>query len=290
MIYKIFFLLTPFLISTAFAIAPSKRIENFSKLYKLETIDKTKKESVQRLINYAKMCQAAFKSDKFIHSLYPKAAIFKGEKNHVKVFIRFNKKIQHQDVIIRGSHGFKNWIENVKLFKKKDRWARGVKVHIGFYNIAREVYSLIKGSLNPNYSTTVSGHSLGGSAAVLVGLYLEHFKFENIKVLSFGQPRVTNKRGAKKLNGFSLQRIAHADDIVTKLPPKIITGYRHFGNLFELDGYKSWTGSFIEDSKDTDEAIDTWKKLESGEIEVQTNIKSHNIINYLKRLNGLLKY
>jgi hypothetical protein len=287
MINKLFLLLLPFFISSIFATNSFVQKENFAKLYNIKSSETTDEEDIKNLIYYAKMNQAAFKSDEVIHSLYPDALIFEGPINKVKVFIKFDDNKQHQDVIIRGSDNFKNWIENIKIFKKKDKWARGVKTHIGFHNMAREIYSLIKDQLKTNYSTTVSGHSLGGSTAVLVGLYLEHFKFPKVNVLSFGQPRVTNKKGAQILNNFSLKRVAHEDDIVTKLAPKFV-GYRHFGSLFTLSGYKKATENFVEDSTDSPAVTKTWEQLETGEIEVQTNIKSHNIINYLKRLHNLL--
>lgn len=233
------------------------------------------------------MCQAAFKSDEHIHNLYPKAVIVYGPKYKSKAFIKFDHENQHQDIIIRGSDNFKNWIENVKIFKRKDKWARGVKTHIGFHNLAKELVLTIKDKIKRNYTTTISGHSLGGSTAVLLGLYLEHFKFTQVNVLTFGQPRVTNKRGAKKLLSFPIKRIVHEDDIVTKLAPKAV-GYRHFGQLFTLSGYKFAKDNFVEPSDiDSDRVTETWAQLEAGEVDVQTNFKSHNIINYLKRLHSL---
>ncbi|MCO4782634.1 MAG: lipase family protein [Candidatus Cloacimonetes bacterium] len=286
-IYSFLLLFTLF-ISHNFTIDTSTdRQEKFIQLYKIKTEDRLKKENIKNLIHYAKMCQAAFKSDEHIHNLYPEVTIINGTKYKSKAFIKFDHENQHQDIIIRGSDNFKNWIENAKIFKRKDRWARGVKTHIGFHNTAKELLLLVKEKLNRNYTTTVSGHSLGGSTAVLLGLYLEHFKFEKVNVLSFGQPRITNKKGAHKLLDFPVKRVIHEDDIVTKLVPKALS-YRHFGQLFTLSGYKFAKDSFVEPNNvDSERVTKAWSQLEAGEIEVQTNFKSHNIINYLKRLHAL---
>ena len=237
MINKLFLLLAPLLVTCIFASNPFEQMERFSKLYEVEDSQRKKMQNIKRLIDHAKMCQLAYDSDNAIRREYPDALIFNTKKTKVKAFLIFDDENKHQTIVIRGSINFKNWVANVKFFHKKDSWARGADVHIGFHNAAREVFSLVKKHLKDDYATLVTGHSLGASTAVLVGLYLEHFHYPNIKVLSFGQPRISNKKGAKKLNGFHLERIVHQDDLVTKLPPKLF-GYRHFGSLFTLSGYK----------------------------------------------------
>ncbi|MCJ8344442.1 lipase family protein [bacterium] len=288
MIHRFFLLLLPLLISTLFATDSNLRKENFSKLYQVDVQDKVQHDTIKKYIKYAKLCQLAGKSDPEIFSLYPQAVIRSGSKNDVKLFILSDHENKHQTLIIRGSSNFKNWVANVKFWKIKDKWARGAKIHKGFYSIAREIFQLSRTLLNPAYSTTITGHSLGGAASNLMALYLERVSFKNIEVITFGQPRFTNSDGAHLLNNINVHRVVHEDDIVSKLPPKFLS-YRHFGRYFQLTKHKILSEYQVEDDQeDSQEVLDTWKKLENNEIEMQANIPSHFITNYIKRLFSLL--
>lgn len=285
--HKFILILIPFLVQSVFAIEPLTRQERFSQLYEIQNPERKARQNIKRLINYAKMCQASYSSDSTIHKLYPKSLIFNSKKTAVKVFLTTNNQTKSQMIAIRGSTNYSNWVANVKFFKEKDQWARGVDVHIGFHNAAREVYSLIRKHLKKDYKTIITGHSLGGATALIVGLYLEHFNFKEVEVISFGQPRITNSQGAKKLNNFHLERIVNKDDLVSKLPPKLFN-YRHFGSLFTLSGYKYATEPFVESSRaDSQRTINTWQQLEMGQLDIAKDIASHDIKNYLKQLYNL---
>ncbi|MCO4782635.1 MAG: lipase family protein [Candidatus Cloacimonetes bacterium] len=288
MINKLFLLLLPLIISLNFAASSSIQKENFSKIYQLDQEAQHQLDTIKYYIKHAKYCQLVGKSNQAILDIHPKAVIRSGSKNNVKLFILTDNETKHQTLVIRGSSNFKNWISNAKFWKTKDNWARGAKVHKGFYQVAREIYKLSHPLLNPAYSTTITGHSLGGAAGTLISLYLQRVSFKNIKVVSFGAPRLTNSNGARLLNDIHLHRVAHEDDIVTKLPPKFLS-YRHFGQLFKLSKNKILRNDEVEDdSEDSQEVLDTWKKLENNEIDIQVNIPSHFIKNYIKRLYSLL--
>ncbi|MCO4782633.1 MAG: lipase family protein [Candidatus Cloacimonetes bacterium] len=287
---KLLFILAPFFFQTLFANTNLTPQERFSQLYEIEHPERTSRQNITRLIKYAKMCQTAYSSDSTIQNIYPKSLIFKSKDTEVKVFVTTNDENKTHTVAIRGSINYKNWVANVKFFKEKDRWARGVDVHIGFHNAAREVFLLVRRHLHKDYKITVTGHSLGGATALLVGLYLEYFKFKDVSAITFGQPRITNEEGAKRLNSFSLERIVNKDDLVTKLPPKLFN-YRHFGSLFTLSGYKYATEPFVENSRaDSKTTMRTWDQLEAGTLDISDDIKSHDINNYLKQLYNLNSY
>ncbi|PCJ19819.1 MAG: hypothetical protein COB02_06430 [Candidatus Cloacimonadota bacterium] len=289
MINKLFFLLlSTLLISSLFTANQNIRVQNFYELYQVNVKDQKNKKELRQYIKYAEMCQLANRSNEQIKKIYPNAIIRSGSKNGVKLFLTIDHRNKHQTLIIRGSSNFKNWIANAKIFKKEDAWAKGADVHTGFYSVAREIYKISNKHLISHYKTTIAGHSLGGAAAVLMASYLERNSFKNIKVFTYGQPRITNSDGAHLLKGINVKRIVHEDDIVTMLPPQFLF-YRHFGHLFELSENTSLTDNFVEKpKKDSKEVQKVWNQLESGEIEVQVNIKSHFIKNYIKKLYSLL--
>lgn len=285
--HKLFILLIPFFFQSVYSHESLTRQERFSQLYEIESPERSARQNIKRLIKYAKMCQTAYSSNATIQKHYPKSLIFKSKETSVKVFLTTDDQKKSQTLAIRGSTNYSNWVANVKFFKEKDRWARGVDVHIGFHNAAREVYYLVRKHLKKDYKITITGHSLGGATALLVGLYLEHFSFKQVESITFGQPRVTNSDGAKKLNSFSLERIVNKNDLVSKLPPKLFN-YRHFGSLFTLSGYKYATEPFVESSRaDRKRTLDTWKQLEIGQLDIKEDIASHDIKNYLKQLYSL---
>lgn len=286
---RILLLLLPLLVSFSFAANSTLQKENFSKIYHLDKDEQLQKNKIKYYIKHAKYCLLSTKKDQEILDLYPNAIIRNGHKNNVKLFVITDDENRHQTLVIRGSSNFKNWVANAKFWKIKDKWARGAKVHKGFYEVAREIYKLARPLLNPSYATTITGHSLGGAAGTLISLYLERVSFRNTTTVTFGAPRLTNSNGAKLLNNINLQRVNHEDDIVTKLPPKFLA-YRHFGQSFKLSQHKILTDNQVEDdSEDSQEVLDTWKQLENNEIDVQANIPSHFIKNYLKRLYSLLQ-
>lgn len=100
-------------------------------------------------------------------------------------------------------------------------------------NVTRDLLEIrAQTGLNKLY---ISGISLGGALAGLAFIDLEHNKvFDDIKVITFGSPRVGNKRWAKHFdsltNGESRRYLIKGDPI-TILPACItfFCGYRHAG-------------------------------------------------------------
>jgi len=92
------------------------------------------------------------------------------------------------------------------------------------------------------YQLVFTGHSLGGALAGLAALdvkinYLPEDRLSDIRVYTYGQPRVGNKAWAEaeyaKL-GVKYQRMVNYDDCVPKLP-KHELGYQH--NAYEIFEY-----------------------------------------------------
>ena len=75
-----------------------------------------------------------------------------------------------------------------------------IKVHSGFYkqltennvydNIVSEVKKLLE--THPDFSIYITGHSLGGAIAQIIGMWL-HKKSHNVQVFSYGSPKVSNE-------------------------------------------------------------------------------------------------
>lgn len=92
--------------------------------------------------------------------------------------------------------------------------------------ISEEITSILNTYSNESLSITITGHSLGGALAILTA-YDITTKFNNlpmVTVLSFGGPRVGNKRFRCQLdkNGIKVLRIVNSDDPITRVPGFVI--------------------------------------------------------------------
>jgi hypothetical protein len=110
-----------------------------------------------------------------------------------------------------------------------------IPLHKGFSDAAMAVYQFAKPLLKTDYEIRISGHSLGGAAAVIVLMLLQEDGYKLGQAMTFGQPKVTNRDGARKYGSLPLLRFVNAKDPVPSLPPLEVFAvldegpYRHFG-------------------------------------------------------------
>ena len=111
------------------------------------------------------------------------------------------------------------------------------KVHRGFLKIAKEIYDSVKDQCLPGYRITLTGHSMGGAVATMIGAHLNNLGHE-VEVITFAQPRITNNSGARALSSSKLTRIVIEGDVVNLLPP---FNYAHFGDelILQSERYSS---------------------------------------------------
>lgn len=145
-----------------------------------------------------------------------------------------NVKTKTQIIAIQGTNSIQDWFANIEITPIFDDLLR-VPVHRGFQAYARAVAADLERRklLNPNYQTLVTGHSLGGAAALLLGLYwyVQNPQEYHVQgVYTFGQPRVFSNRGATSWPYFSRRvfRFENCYDFVPLIP----TGDTVFSTIF----------------------------------------------------------
>eukprot|EP00898_Chlorokybus_atmophyticus_P005814 jgi/Chlat1/6233/Chrsp44S05763 len=159
-------------------------------------------------------------------------------------------------------NSLRTWIKNLDFLELDYGYpgVEGAKVHSGFFTsynftdlrpgVVSAVTSL-QGNNNHgngvnnhnNYIRTrveanngqkcivVVGHSLGGAFAAFCALDLKlNFGYENVKMVTFGQPRIGNRKFSEFFNSQipNAMRMTHQSDPVPHLPPLLGKGYRHF--------------------------------------------------------------
>ncbi|GES65500.1 feruloyl esterase A [Aspergillus terreus] len=129
----------------------------------------------------------------------------------------------------------------------------GCEVHggyfIGWSSVQDQVMSLVKEQADqyPDYTLTVTGHSLGASMASLAAAQLSG-TYDNITLYTFGEPRSGNEAFASYMNDkFTASsadttkyfRVTHTNDGIPNLPPAE-QGYAHGGvEYWSVDPYSA---------------------------------------------------
>ena len=204
-------------------------------------------------------------------------------KDSITIGLSINKAII---IASRGTSYWKDWWNNLNLFKTKVCNLEKLKFHKGFNKIATKtidkIYEKIANETVPVYFT---GHSLGGA---LSGIFYYNFisncncirdvKLKNQNKISgytFGMPRFSNRT----LNQTdSLFNLYNPLDIVPMTPPKIF-GYTNQKCEYKLSKFG------LELSKER-EQTGFLKKIN---IILKANVsKEHNIDKYISFLHSLV--
>ncbi|NJK51094.1 lipase family protein [Candidatus Gracilibacteria bacterium] len=218
-------------------------------------------------------------------------------RSEVNVIVEVDDLTQTQWIAVRGSSNLRNWLLNFRYMQRsfnKNFMDRRVNIdlHTGFYIAADDVYKAILPHLNKEYKTRIAGHSLGGAIAVILMMFLKEDGYQLEKCITFGQPKVTDKKGAQMCQHLPLLRIINHEDVVPLLPPGTILtrlqgGYHHFGSkivLGEENGYTYTQPQALDNSM-----YNFWMRLISAigqkNIRYSTeNIKDHNLAFYLLKI------
>ena len=135
---------------------------------------------------------------------------------------------------VRGTSNVNNALVDLAFKLRPDPLA-GIKLHSGFALAASEIYKSIEPLLDRNKTIHTTGHSLGGAAALIIAMYLHNDDFKVGRVITFGQPKVTNIDGAEAYRALNVTRVVTPLDIVPLVPPfdpldlKNIDIYWHLG-------------------------------------------------------------
>lgn len=132
---------------------------------------------------------------------------------------------QSQVVVVRGTANVENAIVDVSLQLQPDAHA-GVVLHQGFSDAAEGVYRAVRPLLDPEYTTSTTGHSLGGAVAAVLAMYLDVDGHRLGPVITFGQPKITNVAGAKTFAHLDLTRVVTEQDPIPLVPPLDVVDIR----------------------------------------------------------------
>jgi hypothetical protein len=240
----------------------------------------------KHLAEFAEAAGHAYDADDVIIKAYGEANVvvhtLPNADGHYFVF--FDHKARTQTIAIRGTASKLNAqvdLESIKVFDDTLK----IFVHAGFKRAADELYTDLKPVLQPDYTTRITGHSLGGALACLTMMHLMHDGVPVDQVITFGQPKVTNEQGGTAYPNDRYFRVINNRDLVAQVPPSNVVydlsgAYQHFGPEITLLPDNTWTYSPAHIPLDY-VTKDNWKNLELE------NGTDHQIANYISRIKAI---
>ncbi len=136
----------------------------------------------------------------------------------VSYFLATSDTAQQQILSVRGTSNVENAMVDV-AFQLLANKPTGIKLHQGFALSADYIYDKVKTHLNRDYRIDTTGHSLGGATALILAMYLDAADYTVGKVITFGQPKVTNMSGSRKYSHLDVTRVVTPKDMVPLVPP-----------------------------------------------------------------------
>jgi len=165
-------------------------------------------------------------------------------------------------IIIRGTANSDNVQSDIDVRLVSDA-RTGIRLHKGFRDASLGVMEIIDRDHTVEHTVHVTGHSLGGAVAQIIGMWL-HKRGKNVQIYSYGSPKVSDQvlSGGQPTHW----RVVRRSDPIPFTPP---WPYRH-------------TGLFI-DSQDLDWGPDNDNGLIS-----KTDGLDHAIAKYVTTLKEQL--
>ena len=196
------------------------------------------------------------------HAEYCKAIYDSGGDQKDEVAFEVKQEGGISIIIIRGTANDANVLSDVDVRLVSDT-RTGIRLHKGFRDVAVTIMQIIDTTKTLEHTVHVTGHSLGGAVAQIIGMWL-HKRGKNVQIYSYGSPKVSDQ----VLSGGqpSHWRVVRRSDPIPFTPP---WPYSH-------------TGLFI-DSQDLDWGPDNDNGLIS-----ETDGLDHAIAKYVETLKEQL--
>ena len=196
------------------------------------------------------------------HAEYCKAIYDSGGDQKDEVAFEVKQESGISIIVIRGTANNANVLSDVDVRLVSDT-RTGIRLHKGFRDVAVNILQIIDTTKTLEHTVHVTGHSLGGAVAQIIGMWL-HKRGKNVQIYSYGSPKVSDQvlPGGQPTHW----RVVRRSDPIPFTPP---WPYRH-------------TGLFI-DSQDLDWGSDNDNGLIS-----QTDGLDHAIAKYVTTLKEQL--
>ncbi len=139
------------------------------------------------------------------------------KKAGLRYLIETDAKAKIQTISVQGTRSHRNVLTDLNIIMKRSKKLK-IMLHGGVHDEANRLYKAMKPRLRKDNALRFTGHSLGGAVGLVLAMMLEKDGYKIDRVVTFGQPKITNSYGAEKYRNFPLVRVVHEDDPVPRLP------------------------------------------------------------------------
>jgi len=94
-------------------------------------------------------------------------------------------------IVIRGTANEANVLSDIDVRLVSDA-RTGIRLHKGFRDVAVTIMQIIDTTKTLEHTVHVTGHSLGGAVAQIIGMWL-HKRGKNVQIFSYGSPKVSSQ-------------------------------------------------------------------------------------------------
>jgi len=125
------------------------------------------------------------------HAEYCKAIYDSGGDQKDEVAFEVKQDNGISIIVIRGTANEANVLSDIDVRLVNDT-RTGIYLHKGFRDASLGVMEIIDRDHTVEHTVHVTGHSLGGAIAQIIGMWL-HKRSHNVQVFSYGSPKVSNQ-------------------------------------------------------------------------------------------------
>ena len=125
------------------------------------------------------------------HAEYCKAIYDSGGDQKDEVAFEVKQDNGISIIVIRGTANDANVLSDVDVRLVSDV-RTGIRLHKGFRDASLGVMEIIDNTKTLEHTVHVTGHSLGGAVAQIIGMWL-HTRGKNVQIFSYGSPKVSSQ-------------------------------------------------------------------------------------------------
>ncbi|PKL38638.1 MAG: hypothetical protein CVV41_22460 [Candidatus Riflebacteria bacterium HGW-Riflebacteria-1] len=246
------------------------------------------------IMNYAVMCQMMnYNPDAELQEIYRNIRFIDLPKYKNRMMIiddaGFDENNQGiQTIVFRGSGHPRNFLVDLN-FRPSRSDKLNCRIHRGFLKSVGEIDAIATGLLDKKRKVRIAGSSLGGALAVVYGMFLKKQGFDIDLIITFGQPRVTDKKGRAIWGNLPLVRVVNRTDAFPAIPPYQPFGYSHFGRMILLHDdyyYSIYDEKIVEKLKPEGKVANFVYKVKNKDISIPNhfiNLVAARLELYVKR-------